>query len=57
MAIQYPKLEKLTLPSVEGFNGSLNILRDPPKSVFTKRIDKVFQNNNFNDLIDFSIFS
>ena len=52
MAIQYPKLEKVTLPSVEGFNGSLNILRDPPKSVFTKRIDKVFQNNNFNDLID-----
>jgi len=52
MAIQYPKLDKLTLPSVEGFNGSLNILRDPPKSIFTKRIDKVFQNNNFNDLID-----
>lgn len=44
MAIQYPKLEHLTLPSVEGFNGSINILRDPPKSIFTKRIDKVGQN-------------
>lgn len=43
MAIQYPKLEHTTLPSVEGFNGTFNILRDPPKSIFTKRIDKVGQ--------------
>jgi len=52
MAIQYPKLEHVTLPSVDGFNGSLNILRDPPKSIFTKRIDKVGQNNDLNNLID-----
>lgn len=52
MAIQYPKLEHVTLPSVDGFNGSLNILRDPPKAIFTKRIDKVGQNNDINDLID-----
>ena len=43
MAIQYPKLEHVTLPSVEGFNGTFNILRDPPKSIFTKRNDKVGQ--------------
>jgi len=43
MAIQYPKLEHVTLPSVEGFNGTINILRDPPKSIFTKRNDKVGQ--------------
>jgi len=52
MAIQYPKLEHVTLPSVDGFNGSLNILRDPPKSIFTKRIDRVGQNNDLNNLID-----
>jgi hypothetical protein len=52
MAIQYPKLEHTTLPSVEGFNGSFNILRDPPKSIFTKRIDKVGQNNDINNLVD-----
>jgi len=52
MAIQYPKLTHTTLPSVDGFNGSLNILRDPPKSIFTKRIDKVGQNNDITNLID-----
>ena len=52
MSIQYPKLEHVTLPSVEGFNGTFNILRDPPKSIFTKRIDKVGQNNSLNDSID-----
>ena len=52
MAIQYPKLEHVTLPSVDGFNGSLNILRDPPKSIFTKRIDKVGQNNDITNLVD-----
>lgn len=52
MAIQYPKIEHVTLPSVDGFNGSLNILRDPPKSIFTKRIDKVGQNNDINREID-----
>jgi len=52
MAIQYPKLEHVTLPSVDGFNGSINILRDPPKAIFTKRIDKVGQNNDINNLVD-----
>ena len=53
MAIQYPKWEHATLPSVEGWN-NLNILRDPPKSIFTKRIDKVGQNNDIINLIDSS---
>ena len=52
MSIQYPKIEHVTLPSVDGFNGTFNILRDPPKSVFTRRIDKVLQNNDMNVLID-----
>jgi len=52
MSIQYPKIEHVTLPSVEGFNGTFNILRDPPKSIFTKRIDKVGQNNSINDAVD-----
>ena len=38
---QYPKNEHLTLPSVVGWGTNLNILRDPPKSLFTRRIDKV----------------
>jgi hypothetical protein len=39
--IQYPKNEHLTLPSVEGGFGTLNILRDPPKSIETRYISKV----------------
>lgn len=32
---------KSTLPSVEMWNTNLNILKDPPKSIYTRRIDKV----------------
>lgn len=32
---------KVTLPSVEMWGTNMNILRDPPKSVYTRRIDKV----------------
>jgi hypothetical protein len=39
--IQYPKHEHVTLPSVESWGTNMNILRDPPKSLFTRRIDKV----------------
>ena len=44
MSISYSGLTnygKLTLPSVVGGLGSMNILRDPPKSLMTRRIDKV----------------
>lgn len=33
--------EKATLPSVEMWNTNMNILRDPPKGIFTRRKDKV----------------
>jgi len=42
--IQFPKQTHLTLGSVEGWgsgSNGLNILRDPPKGIFTRRIDKV----------------
>lgn len=32
---------KTTLPSVENWGANFNILRDPPKSIHTRRIDKV----------------
>ena len=32
---------KATLPSVEGWGTDLNILKDPPKSIHTRKIDKV----------------
>jgi hypothetical protein len=32
---------KVTLPSVESWGTNMNILRDPPKSIFTRKIDKV----------------
>ena len=39
--IQYPKQEHTTLPSVEMWGTNMNILKDPPKALFTRRIDKV----------------
>ena len=33
---------KVSLPSVESWGTNNNILRDPPKSITTRRIDKVF---------------
>jgi len=42
---------KFTLPSVTGGLGSMNILRDPPKSIHTRRIDKVGQNNDITQMI------
>ena len=44
MSISYSGLTnygKVTLPSVESWNGSANIIKDPPRSVMTRRIDKV----------------
>jgi hypothetical protein len=42
---------KATLPSVEGGLGSLNILRDPPKSITTRRIDKVNEASQITQMI------
>ena len=32
---------RVTLPSVEMWNTNMNILKDPPKGVYTRRVDKV----------------
>jgi hypothetical protein len=52
MSIQYPKTEHVTLPSVEDWGSNTNILRDPPKSITTRRIDKVGQNTDITQLLD-----
>lgn len=38
--------EPMTLPTVQSYGTNNNILRDPPKSVFTRKIDRVGSNNN-----------
>jgi hypothetical protein len=52
MSVQYPKNTHLTLPSVEGAFTSLNILRDPPKSIHTRYIEKVGVTNKILEQID-----
>jgi hypothetical protein len=55
MPISYSGLTsygKNSLPSVESWGGNLNILRDPPKSITTRRIDKVGQTSYITDMID-----
>lgn len=52
MAIQYPKSTHVTLPSVEQWGTNTNILRDPPRSITTRRIDKVGQNVDISSLVD-----
>lgn len=42
---------KITLPAVEGWNTSNNIIKDPPKSVHTRRIDKVGETPHLNTLL------
>lgn len=49
--IQYPKNEHMTLPSVEGWGTNLNILRDPPKSITTRRVDKVGETSRITEWI------
>lgn len=45
--LAYPKLEHVTLPSVE----TVNILRDPPKGIYTRKIDKVGQTSEITEEI------
>jgi len=52
--LQFPKTTHVTLPSVEQWGTNANILRDPPKSLFTRRIDKVGQNMDITSLVDSS---
>ena len=43
---------KITLPSVESWGTNMNILRDPPKSIHTRRIEKVGETNSIVEMID-----
>ena len=43
---------KATLPSVDSWGTNMNILRDPPKSIHTRRIDKVGQTSDITEMID-----
>lgn len=43
---------KATLPSVGSWGINNNILRDPPKSIHTRRIDKVGQTSEITQMID-----
>lgn len=54
MAFSYSGLRnygKSTLPSVEAGLGSMNILKDPPKSIYTRRVDKVGQTSDITQMI------
>ena len=42
---------KVTLPSVESWGTNNNILKDPPKSIMTRRIDKVNQDGSLNEMM------
>lgn len=50
--IQYPKNTHVTLPSVEGGFGSMNILKDPPKSIYVQYKEKISDTNRLLDWID-----
>ena len=43
---------KITLPSVEAGLGSMNMLRDPPKSYHTSRKNKVGETSSITEMID-----
>lgn len=43
---------RATLPSVETWGTNMNILRDPPKAVMTRRIDKVGETSSITQMID-----
>ena len=55
MSISFSALKRnhdLTLPSVEGWGTNMNIVRDPKKSIHTRKIDKVGSNMDIIDQID-----
>ena len=52
MSISYSGLTnygKAVNPSVEMGLGSMNILRDPPRSITTRRVDKVGQTSSLTE--------
>jgi hypothetical protein len=57
MSISYSGLTnygKAILPSADSALGSLYVVKDPPKSIFTRRIDKVGQTSSITEMIDSS---
>ena len=55
MSISYSGLVnhgKVTLPSVDTWGTNMNILRDPPASITTRRINKVGDTSNITSMID-----
>lgn len=46
------KYPKVTLPSVEAWNGNTNITKDPPRSITTRKKDRVGQTSYITDEID-----
>ena len=55
MSISYSAITnygKATLPSVDTWGTNMNILKDPPKSITTRRIDKVGETSDITEMID-----
>lgn len=55
MSISYSALNnygRITLPSVDTWGTNMNILKDPPKSIHTRKIDKVGQTSDITTMID-----
>lgn len=55
MALSYSGLKnygKSTLPSVESWGTNMNIARDPPKAVFTRKIDKVGETSELTQMLE-----
>ena len=55
MSISYSGLTnfgKVSLPSVDGWGTSMNILKDPPRSIMTRRINKVGDTSMITETID-----
>lgn len=50
--LAYPKQERITLGSVESWGSDLGIMKDPPKSIMTRRIDRVGQTQDITQMID-----
>jgi hypothetical protein len=55
MSISYSAVvgakHKVTLPSVDSWGTNMNILRDPPKSITTRRIDKVGDTSEITQMV------
>ena len=43
---------RVTLPSVESWGTNMNILRDPPKSIHTRKIDKVGETSSITQMVE-----